>query len=257
MKISEYLYHYTSIDTLELILKNRTIRFNSLNNVDDKEEKFTEDLSDFGKYIFVSCWSKDFEENKDLWDRYGKGGTGVRLKMCKYPFKRYYISGPDVKNPYWSYSKSFFYNAHMVLLFGADYKEQPMLKKVMYTDDEKLIFPKLVYGNEYNTSCILNKVGIYKRNKWDVQREWRYSFPIVPISEFELRIKGTQAIWESIVSGRNLGISYYDLELDEKSLKNIEVLMGPMTSKSDIDRVLSIAKECNIKIKINKSNLKL
>ena len=33
-----YLYHYTSLDTLALILKNRTLCFNNLRNVDDMEE---------------------------------------------------------------------------------------------------------------------------------------------------------------------------------------------------------------------------
>lgn len=37
-KYPEYLYHYTSIDNLALILKNKTIRFNSLINVDDPDE---------------------------------------------------------------------------------------------------------------------------------------------------------------------------------------------------------------------------
>ena len=33
--MSEYLYHYTNIETLLLILKNKTLAFNSLQNVDD------------------------------------------------------------------------------------------------------------------------------------------------------------------------------------------------------------------------------
>ena len=32
------IYHYTNIETLALILKNRTIRFNRLDHVDDLEE---------------------------------------------------------------------------------------------------------------------------------------------------------------------------------------------------------------------------
>ena len=32
------LYHYTSLETLALILKNRTIMFNRLDKVDDVEE---------------------------------------------------------------------------------------------------------------------------------------------------------------------------------------------------------------------------
>ena len=34
-----YLYHYTSLETLALILKNRTICFNNLLYVDDIEEE--------------------------------------------------------------------------------------------------------------------------------------------------------------------------------------------------------------------------
>ena len=36
----EYLYHYTAVDTLELILKNKTIRFNPLTKMDDNLEKW-------------------------------------------------------------------------------------------------------------------------------------------------------------------------------------------------------------------------
>ena len=32
------IYHYTSIETLALILKNKTIRFNRLDHVDDVDE---------------------------------------------------------------------------------------------------------------------------------------------------------------------------------------------------------------------------
>ena len=53
----EWLYHYTSLESLALILQNRTIKFNSLQNVDDLEEAVTEDMGEFGKYIYASCWT--------------------------------------------------------------------------------------------------------------------------------------------------------------------------------------------------------
>ena len=37
----EYLFHYTNLQSLALILKTKTIKFNSLINMDDKEEKIT------------------------------------------------------------------------------------------------------------------------------------------------------------------------------------------------------------------------
>ena len=42
--MEEYLYHYTSIETLLLILKNKTLAFNSLINVDDLEECESKDI---------------------------------------------------------------------------------------------------------------------------------------------------------------------------------------------------------------------
>ena len=44
----DYLYHYTSIETLALILKNNTLCFNNLLNVDDSEEAETFDMGKFG-----------------------------------------------------------------------------------------------------------------------------------------------------------------------------------------------------------------
>ena len=52
------LYHYTTIDTLALMLKNKTIRFNRLDKVDDVEEDAFSNGVHLGRYIFVSCWTK-------------------------------------------------------------------------------------------------------------------------------------------------------------------------------------------------------
>lgn len=44
MDNNEYLYHYTNIETLALILRNQTIRFNSLDKMDDLQEQQTADI---------------------------------------------------------------------------------------------------------------------------------------------------------------------------------------------------------------------
>lgn len=52
------LYHYTSIETLALILK--TIRFSRLDRVDDPDEyAFSGDGVTPAHYCFVSCWTKN------------------------------------------------------------------------------------------------------------------------------------------------------------------------------------------------------
>lgn len=49
---------------------NKTICFNNLLNVDDIEEAETEDMGEFGKFIYTSCWTEDTEESIPLWNLY-------------------------------------------------------------------------------------------------------------------------------------------------------------------------------------------
>ncbi len=58
------IHHYTNIDVLALILKNRTLRFNRLDRVDDPEESnFISNGVNLGPYTFVSCWTEAKEES--------------------------------------------------------------------------------------------------------------------------------------------------------------------------------------------------
>ena len=84
------LYHYTSIETLALILKNGTIKFNRLDTVDDLEEAgYTSDGMQLGKYMFVSCWTKSSEENIALWSMYADKGKGIRIELDEDMFREY------------------------------------------------------------------------------------------------------------------------------------------------------------------------
>ena len=87
--IPDYLYHYTNINTLALILKNKTIRFNSLNRVDDLSEGLTNDLGEMGKYVFVSSWTETPEESIPFWKMYTKDMGGVRIRLKSSPFRTY------------------------------------------------------------------------------------------------------------------------------------------------------------------------
>ena len=45
--MSDFLYHYTTISNLALILKNRTLRLNPLNQMDDLQETKNKDIKNF------------------------------------------------------------------------------------------------------------------------------------------------------------------------------------------------------------------
>lgn len=89
MEHTEFLYHYTSIHNLALILKNKTFRFCNLLNVDDPDEAYTSDLGSAGKYALVSCWTATNEDVLPMWSMYTTNMSGVRIKMKKNPFKVY------------------------------------------------------------------------------------------------------------------------------------------------------------------------
>ena len=85
----EYLYHYTNIETLALILKNRTIRFNSLDKMDDLQEQQTSDVKNIGQFCYISSWTDDSTESIPMWNMYASLNLGVRIKLRKNPFKIY------------------------------------------------------------------------------------------------------------------------------------------------------------------------
>ena len=58
------IYHYTNIETLAQILKNKTLLFNRLDCIDDLEEGSVVSSGIYvGRYIFVSCWTETAEES--------------------------------------------------------------------------------------------------------------------------------------------------------------------------------------------------
>ena len=65
----DYLFHYTNIETLSLILANRTFRLTSLNQLDDLQEKETGDTPNFGQFCYVSSWTDDETESIPMWNR--------------------------------------------------------------------------------------------------------------------------------------------------------------------------------------------
>lgn len=75
------IHHYTSINTLSLILKYQTIRFNRLDRVDDVSEAKFYGKYELGKFLFVSCWTDSNVESIPLWHIYTDKMRGVRISL--------------------------------------------------------------------------------------------------------------------------------------------------------------------------------
>jgi len=65
------IYNYT--------LKNKTLRFSSLSNVDDLDEGMTQEIEYAQQYLFVSCWTEEKRESIPQWAVYSNDMAGIRI----------------------------------------------------------------------------------------------------------------------------------------------------------------------------------
>lgn len=75
-RIPARVYHYTSIDTLALILRHRTIRFNRLDHADDIMEVDALPDPKLARALYIGSWTDDPDENLALWSMYGIASGG-------------------------------------------------------------------------------------------------------------------------------------------------------------------------------------
>lgn len=246
------IYHYTSIQTLALILHYKTMRFNRLDRVDDVEEAaygsgpYNINLS---QYHFVSCWTKSNEENLALWNMYTRY-KGVRIGLESVPFKTY-----KVNDKFTSLLKS-------PMKFGTDYfassfNNPTTLYDIEYVDNPKEKVAKLAIPTN-NGGMIFDTthVGIYKRKEWAMQQESRFKLNVSPVNYHEafnalmkdpsnptnVMIKLFDSIGPSLGANKPISTKYIDLPLDEDKLQHIEVMLGPLTTVADRIIVESLVK---------------
>jgi hypothetical protein len=276
------LYHYTSVETLSLILKNRTIRFNNLCNVDDPTEEQSEDIQNFGGFVFVSCWTDTNVESIPMWRMYAERHSsvgGVRLKLPVSPFKNYEIEGyalrrtgaEDSEPELVTTTRCTFYPIDLIL--GGHWphpnKQNELLFPIEYTEDTKLIMPKVFISPslaDENPSwkIDLDPIGRYKREAWVFQREWRYRFAIFPQSLKGSSVYATRLgieldpseMLKNLYSGiAKLPFSYVDLSLSDAALENMEITLSPAISDVARQDVISLVKEYCPQARIVESDL--
>ena len=230
--MAEYLYHYTNLSSLAMILKTKTLRLNSLKNMDDAEEVKTKNSDFLGKYCFVSSWTDDENESIPLWNLYTYNMTGIRIKMCKNPFvfeqtKLYYYE--DLNRIFdIPFAKEIMHKNNLYY-----YPNLPLLRKVNYTKDENLIFPEPInylHKNSDGTFDITGNfidINKYKRDSWQFQNEWRYGLLFFP-HDAQGRLK-----MQLEVNANDMPFWHIDLPLSDEALNDIEIVTGPRMTEGD------------------------
>lgn len=248
-KSPHFLYHYTSINTLGFILKNKNMRFNSLEHMDDADEVKIWN-GNFGKYCFVSCWTDEEKESIPMWKMYSNDLKGVRIKLPIFPFKVYcvgekeYIISPEVMYQ----NKYYFSNA----------EKGKFLRPVQYESIQRL--DNLKNGEVGKKSYEYfgfdeHLLGYYKSVYWEFQKEWRYILYAIP-TRHQVAFGEEEKDQEYIKDLPDLPIRDKYLELANEQFKKMEITMGPKTNEIDELFVNMLIDKYNPQAKVVQSVLK-
>lgn len=224
---NEYLYHYTNLQSLALILKTKKIKFNSLINMDDKEEKLSQDVENGGKYCFVSSWTDDERELIPMWSLYSNM-AGLRIRMKRYPFVKYIWKDP--LEPIQMIESYFDLDELKKMDIFPYIPEHDILYKVMYTNDNDKLMPELKEYVQNGYHINYESLGKFKRKAWEFQKEWRYILYVRPVrlsTYLKELTEGKREYKNSIENNVELKFSALYLSLREECLDDIEILCAP------------------------------
>lgn len=261
------LYHYCSIETLELILKNKTFRFSSLGIVDDMEEALTSDFDDIGRICFVSCWTDLTQESVEMWRTYTGGNNGVRIGISLNLFNLD-LNEEGVPLP-----------ARELMEDNDVFLSPPYLPElipVTYTKDDYLINPSVgTVDNDICKKCgkktsSLNLqttyLGRFKRDYWSGQSEWRYRLIVIPKEYYRNNEEGKYLdgepenmikLMKSDLIHMTFNNDYIDFPFNKSALDQMKVTLSPLNSEEDNNRVEELIRTYTNCATIESSALKM
>lgn len=262
------LYHYTTIDTLALILKNKTIRFSRLDKVDDVEEDAFSNGVHLGQYIFVSCWTKNPEESIPLWKMYG-GTDGVRIGLDEDMFKTYILHDFNLKNGLHSEGsmislippKDIVATNYMIMPIVKGNMRSFFYREVEYVDDVKSEVKDafkltLKDNNLADTNINFGKIGRYKNKRWTFQEECRFVINVFPFNPLYIDQNMVSTVCtQCYLQSKLLPFSYYDMHLKNEAINEVEVTMGPNLTEGQKTIVDALCKQYTNKGNVVESRL--
>ena len=259
----ERIYHYTSIETLALILKSQKIRFSRLDRVDDACEAPTVDGIALNKYFFVSCWTAEKTESIPQWHLYTEKMTGIRIELPAYPFKDKLLEAPaswvDVQNSLTQTAPINFQE-----IFGDTYMIMPaclnrefFAGSVEYIDDvEKKYREAISIESKPDNNIQLSikhpfNLVRMKTKHWEFQSEYRFSFFVLPSIPIPAEGPGAPSFYnnignhmlQSLLEGRDPGVRCIDIDLKSIALRELVVTTGPHCSEGAKLCVESLVKQ--------------
>lgn len=244
------IYHYTSIESLALILKTRKLRFTRLDGVDDVREAQAHAGIDFGKFFFISCWTQQAEESIPQWSMYSREMQGVRLQLPEFPFS----NDPLRPKPGWGgieWQGDLLSPLSFEALWGPSYFIVPMFLKrehfagpVEYVTDVADVYARSIHKEvrfDGRVDLKIDGLPLLPRRKsaeWSFQKEYRFSLFVLPSLPVSSLGPGAPQFFESVgqhmsssfINNVDPGIGFVDVPLSDQALQSLVVRTGPLAT---------------------------
>lgn len=245
------LYHYTSLQSLALILSSRKMRFSRLDIVDDVREAQTVSGLSFGQVLFVSCWTSSETEQIPLWNMYTPGMAGVRIGVPDMPFREATIKeAPPFRFEGASEARVVFdfaelstaehcihpvSLAHQFFAGGVDYVPDPAAqwrRNLKWSSDDR--------GNSSVEVSEFTKLVRLKSECWAFQSEYRFALMVLPpipgvpaFGAVEYPHNLVRHTLDSLRGSIVPSFSYFEVPLSDEAVRNMEITLGPKASVAD------------------------
>lgn len=226
------LYHYTSIETLALILAKASLRFTRLDGVNDPEEARAADIKDAATLVFASCWTAVERESIAMWRMYTPGMRGVRIRLPNNPF--------DGRDPPVIYEKGGAFQTlaseiEIRIGHGAHWIRTRSIvgpNKIYYTDDPQYRNGRCIATEGDLRSVQLYDLGMVKGTDWAFEEEWRYRVLAVA-SEQKIRAEMLDLHPVMTLSTNPVDQRALYVPLARECLDGIDVLLGPCATEGE------------------------
>lgn len=247
------LYHYTSIETLSLILKHKTIRFNRLDFVNDPRECLSNQHGSAQTLVFVSCWTDSSVETIPHWKIYS-GDAGVRIGLPTLMFSgcnnnhkitsddRLYEISLGVDD--WYQIDRDRGSTHSGTVWGPT--------RIRYVESELDLYEDTVFPEDSRVVYDLRRLGTKKHVSWSFESEVR--FRILASIGYGDETLG-EFISPNALRERPVSTKYADIKMDPRVFQSMEVMMSPGSTEAHRIVVEALCEKYAPRAKIRQSEL--
>lgn len=185
------IYHYTSINTLKIILKNKTLRLTNMDNLMDTSEYYY-GVNLLKKSVMDYEESKNILTNKiniDLFDRFMFSGQLYSISCTENGddlnfWNSYYVPKDSAISI--GFDKDMIFDQNLIFnrcIYGNPY---PKMNKNTYEWFKSLFSNPLLLHSDLNFIKITFQTAMIKNPCFSTEREWRaVSFPLIKTTTFK------------------------------------------------------------------------